>query len=178
VPGLDECDFVARAIERPEYAVDAIAGVTKNPPNAPQVQALNNEIANCLAHLCAPGSSIARRRAAWPRLRVQCPSSIEIVSIQLQSGPCALNRGKSEHNGKGALRFTHQVVDLIEELGCAIWLSNKAAVIRDLGIARPCLTRRDYKQHVRPPGMHLSRQVIPFSAPGISMSVNSNRTSG
>jgi hypothetical protein len=56
------------------------------------------------------------------------------------------------------LPLAHQVIDFFEEVGFVVWLSNKAAVIGDLTIARPDLTGRDYEQHPRPPCVHLSRQ--------------------
>ena len=54
VPRLDESDLVTRPIKRAKYAVDAVAGVTENPAHAPSTQALNNEVADSLAHDRAP----------------------------------------------------------------------------------------------------------------------------
>jgi hypothetical protein len=60
-------------------------------------------------------------------------------------------------NQRKKLRLAHQVIDLIEKVGFVVGLSNKAAVIGDLAIARPDLSGRNYEQHARPPCVHLSR---------------------
>jgi hypothetical protein len=62
-------------------------------------------------------------------------------------------------NGCKELRVAHQVIDLLEKVGFVVGLSNKAAVIGDLAITRPDLSGRNYEQHMRPPCVHLSRQV-------------------
>jgi hypothetical protein len=56
VPRLDEFDLgllvllVLGTIERAEYAIDAVAGITENFSHAPGVQALDDEITDSLAH--------------------------------------------------------------------------------------------------------------------------------
>jgi hypothetical protein len=50
VPRLDEFDLSLRASQRPEHAVDAIAGITKNPPHAPGLQPGYEEVADRLFH--------------------------------------------------------------------------------------------------------------------------------
>jgi hypothetical protein len=45
MPDLDELDL-AGALKGSDYAVDAVTGVSVDPPNAPRVQAFNNEIAD------------------------------------------------------------------------------------------------------------------------------------
>ena len=54
VPDLDEFDLVG-TLQRSDHAVDAVAGISVDPPNSPRVQAFNNEIADF--HLTASGSA-------------------------------------------------------------------------------------------------------------------------
>jgi hypothetical protein len=61
VSRLNERDLVGCTIERAEHAVDPIARVAKYPAHAPFVHALDHEIADGLAHCCAPKFGVGRR---------------------------------------------------------------------------------------------------------------------
>jgi hypothetical protein len=50
MPGLDELDFLARAIECAKDSIDAITGVSEYDPDAPFVKPLDQEITDCLRH--------------------------------------------------------------------------------------------------------------------------------
>jgi hypothetical protein len=50
VARLDEIDFLVRAIERAEDAVDAITGISEQDPDSPLVKPIDHEIADCLCH--------------------------------------------------------------------------------------------------------------------------------
>jgi hypothetical protein len=81
---------------------------------------------------------------------------------QLMTGPFVALLSKdisAELINNKTITVAHQVIDLIEKIGFIVRLSNKTAVIGDLASARPDLTGRNYKQHARPPCVHLSRQV-------------------
>ncbi len=58
---LDELDLPVGAVEGPEHAVDAVAGVAVDPPDTPGVKPLDEEIANGLGHLSAPMHKGERR---------------------------------------------------------------------------------------------------------------------
>ena len=48
--------------KRAEHAVDAVAGIAKNPPDAPSMKAGHEEIANGLAHVATPARVNATTR--------------------------------------------------------------------------------------------------------------------
>ena len=50
MPGLDELDLALGAVERAEHAVDAVAGIAEDVPDAPVVETLDEKIADGLGH--------------------------------------------------------------------------------------------------------------------------------
>jgi hypothetical protein len=50
VASLNEADFVLRSMKRAEYAVDPISRVTEYDADIPSVEALDQEVTDCLGH--------------------------------------------------------------------------------------------------------------------------------
>lgn len=50
VPGLNEFDLAMGAVQRSEYAIDAITRVTKDTPHAPLIQAVHQKVAYSARH--------------------------------------------------------------------------------------------------------------------------------
>ena len=50
VPRLDELDLAVGAVERPEHAVDPVAGIAEHAPYAPGMKPRNDKVPNCLRH--------------------------------------------------------------------------------------------------------------------------------
>jgi NADPH-dependent 2,4-dienoyl-CoA reductase/sulfur reductase-like enzyme len=57
------------------------------------------------------------------------------------------------------LGFAHQVVDLGEQLRRPIRLTDKTAIIRNLGATGLCLSRSNHEEHIAPPCVDLSREI-------------------
>src|SRR5882757_7402951 len=50
MPGLDEFDLLARAVQRAKDAVYAVSGIAENEPDTPLMEPLDEEITDCLCH--------------------------------------------------------------------------------------------------------------------------------
>jgi hypothetical protein len=64
------------------------------------------------------------------------------------------------------LGFAHQVVDLGEQLRRPIRLTDKTAIIRNLGATGLCLSRSNHEEHIGPPCVDLSREIHTVQCPG------------
>jgi hypothetical protein len=69
-------------------------------------------------------------------------------------------------SGRAELRFTHEVVDLGEQIRRPIRLTDKAAVIRNLGATRLSVPGSNHEKHTGPPCMDLSREIHTVQCPG------------
>src|SRR5207248_2269415 len=60
VTRLDEARFVPGVLEARHDPVDSVAGVTEDPLDAPDLQTLDNEVADCLRHVSRLATCRAR----------------------------------------------------------------------------------------------------------------------
>src|SRR5690606_14217599 len=66
MPRLDEADLLVGAIQRAEHAIDAIARIAIDAPNAPLIEAFDQEVTNCYRHEISPGLDWKQPRRRLP----------------------------------------------------------------------------------------------------------------
>ena len=66
VTGLNEPDLAVRTVKRAKHAINAITGIAENVADAPLLQTLNQEIADCLGHGTSRSPMEFNDSPCWP----------------------------------------------------------------------------------------------------------------